>query len=751
MCRVCACKVAGLAVFLVLLSITFAQEGFTAKPTVAAAKPSLPVAAASQAAIVPGGGRTLQKRPNPSHSIAETSAAMRDALESFQVNENRIIRTEDSRRMGARYLNETELSSNRDCTLWCWETTSCNVAVFEEKGKGSCYLFDCGPPSHFLCLFTAHAFYTVSVLTLPTRNTEAPVWPGSHHEQELTQLRQPRPLLTSDAGAPPHNPPAVTQAPKPTTSTSTPHQANVGQAENDQDESPDSHQCQHYQFRCQNSSECIAVYNVCDGIPQCVDGSDEAEDLKCPGAKIPEASSATASPSTTTLPTTAEHARPGSTAAVDTEQQDRAPPANSPQPSAGDDGPRHSPAVDMGGRIPKPMLNGHNSFPPLPHNNRLRWGDESSHSHARPEYRDPYEEPFAPEQKYYDYGQAYPESYRYWINDADTQLYPMVADGIMQPQNYRAQKPRMNLQQQHQYQQQQMQQQELQQQQQRLQQQRYQQQQFRQHQLKQLQHELQQQKQQVSSVQDYPPSRWKMSRGPLVPVDQSDSYGPQPYAPTVAPYSRRLHPGIGGGHSNRPVQGLQQDMPGGKLAEQAIGQQQGLTQDSQPDSQLETQPQAPEQPKLKPHPVMPAKPLAPATNEDDTFYQPVVEVAPPPAPHQSSSKHITEHLQKPQAKPAKAAAGSEVPHHNERPVQYSRLHEVANMQVSFTQVEQGSRGAEPESGSAVLALTLGLCITGLLLVLVGCRLRLARHRLARRGGRSSLAHDADYLVNGMYL
>ncbi|KAH7972121.1 hypothetical protein HPB52_007122 [Rhipicephalus sanguineus] len=677
MCRVCACKVAGLAVFLVLLSITFAQEGFTAKPTVAAAKPSLPVAAASQAAIVPGGGRTLQKRPNPSHSIAETSAAMRDALESFQVNENRIIRTEDSRRMGARYLNETELSSNRDCTLWCWETTSCNVAVFEEKGKGSCYLFDCGPPSHFLCLFTAHTFYTVSVLTLPTRNTEAPVWSGSHHEQELTQLRQPRPLLTSDAGAPPHNPPAVTQAPKPTTSTSTPHQANVGQAENDQDESPDSHQCQHYQFRCQNSSECIAVYNVCDGIPQCVDGSDEAEDLKCPGAKIPEASSATASPSTTTLPTTAEHARPGSTAAVDTEQQDRAPPANSPQPSAGDDGPRHSPAVDMGGRIPKPMLNGHNSFPPLPHNNRLRWGDESSHSHARPEYRDPYEEPFAPEQKYYDYGQAYPESYRYWINDADTQLYPMVADGLP-----------------------------------------------------------------TQSLENEPP---------LVPVDQSDSYGPQPYAPTVAPYSRRLHPGIGGGHSNRPVQGLQQDMPGGKLAEQAIGQQQGLTQDSQPDSQLETQPQAPEQPKLKPHPVMPAKPLAPATNEDDTFYQPVVEVAPPPAPHQSSSKHITEHLQKPQAKPAKAAAGSEVPHHNERPVQYSRLHEVANMQVSFTQVEQGSRGAEPESGSAVLALTLGLCITGLLLVLVGCRLRLARHRLARRGGRSSLAHDADYLVNGMYL
>ncbi|KAK8756567.1 hypothetical protein V5799_000735 [Amblyomma americanum] len=334
---------AGLALatfLLAALPIAIAQEGFTARPTATAAKPPLQAAAAA----VPSGGRTLKKRPNPSPSLAgPISAAARDALENFQVNENRIIRTEDSRRMGARYLNETELSSNRDCLLWCWETTSCNVAVFEEK------------------------------------------------------------------------------------------------------------------FRCQNSSECIAVYNVCDGIPQCVDGSDEAEDLKCPGAR----------------------------------------------------------------RMPNPKLGGHNSFPPLPHNNRLRWGDESGRNHLRPEYRDPYEEPFTPEQaKYYDYGQAYPESYRYWINDPDTQLYPMVAD------------------------------------------------------------------------------------------DQGDNYGPQQYPPTVAPYGRHLHPGIGG-HLNRP-----QDIPSSKGADQATGPQQSLPQESQPDSQMEPQPSLQEQPKLKPHPVMPAKPVAPAASED---------------------------------------------------------------------------------------------------------------------------------------
>lgn len=41
----------------------------------------------------------------------------------------------------------------------------------------------------------------------------------------------------------------------------------------------------------------------------------------------------------------------------------------------------------------------------------------------------------------------------------------------------------------------------------------------------------------------------------------------------------------------------------------------------------------------------------------------------------------------------------------------------------------------------------GVLMTGVLGVLAGCRARAARRR--RRG--KPLAHDADYLVNGMYL
>lgn len=34
--------------------------------------------------------------------------------------------------------------------------------------------------------------------------------------------------------------------------------------------------CRRDQFECRSNGECIAIYNACDGIQQCADGSDEA-------------------------------------------------------------------------------------------------------------------------------------------------------------------------------------------------------------------------------------------------------------------------------------------------------------------------------------------------------------------------------------------------------------------------------------------------------------------------------------------
>lgn len=52
---------------------------------------------------------------------------------------------------------------------------------------------------------------------------------------------------------------------------------------------------------------------------------------------------------------------------------------------------------------------------------------------------------------------------------------------------------------------------------------------------------------------------------------------------------------------------------------------------------------------------------------------------------------------------------------------------------------------------AILPLTLGLIITAFLLLLfiIGCRIRLVRHKI--RKARPLTTEESDYLINGMYL
>lgn len=54
-------------------------------------------------------------------------------LEKFEVSESTIIRTEDSRMLGAQFLNESDVGNREDCLSLCCATKFCNVAVFEEK------------------------------------------------------------------------------------------------------------------------------------------------------------------------------------------------------------------------------------------------------------------------------------------------------------------------------------------------------------------------------------------------------------------------------------------------------------------------------------------------------------------------------------------------------------------------------------------------------------------------------------------
>nr|XP_042895126.1 uncharacterized protein LOC107446927 isoform X2 [Parasteatoda tepidariorum] len=186
-----------------------------------------------------------------------------DVESRFHISPNTIIRTSESRVLGARYINETVLPSNHDCLTWCLETPNCNLAVYEEKDAQSCYMFNCGGPSESLCKFTSHSFFISSVLKITQHSYDLSQWGNQvKHEQELAKLRSEE--ISSSTTAAPKS--VLLSSVAPQNLKMAPNPANL---------------CHHYQFKCLNSSECIAIYNVCDGIPQCPDGSDESIELKC--------------------------------------------------------------------------------------------------------------------------------------------------------------------------------------------------------------------------------------------------------------------------------------------------------------------------------------------------------------------------------------------------------------------------------------------------------------------------------------
>lgn len=68
--------------------------------------------------------RTLSKR---------NEIDLQTCIDNFDIHKDKIIRTQDSRNMGAKYLNEIDLGSREECLRLCCETETCDVFVYEEK------------------------------------------------------------------------------------------------------------------------------------------------------------------------------------------------------------------------------------------------------------------------------------------------------------------------------------------------------------------------------------------------------------------------------------------------------------------------------------------------------------------------------------------------------------------------------------------------------------------------------------------
>ena len=78
-----------------------------------------------------------RKRIGPMEEIR----AEHECLGKFEVSENIIIRTEDSKKQGAKFLNATDLGNRDDCINLCCFTKFCDVAVFDENVRfPSCQL-----------------------------------------------------------------------------------------------------------------------------------------------------------------------------------------------------------------------------------------------------------------------------------------------------------------------------------------------------------------------------------------------------------------------------------------------------------------------------------------------------------------------------------------------------------------------------------------------------------------------------------
>lgn len=58
---------------------------------------------------------------------------LQTCLDNFDVHKDKIIRTQDSKDMGAKYINEIDLGSREECSRLCCETENCDVFVYEDK------------------------------------------------------------------------------------------------------------------------------------------------------------------------------------------------------------------------------------------------------------------------------------------------------------------------------------------------------------------------------------------------------------------------------------------------------------------------------------------------------------------------------------------------------------------------------------------------------------------------------------------
>ncbi|CAL4069485.1 unnamed protein product [Meganyctiphanes norvegica] len=623
-------------------------------------------------------------------------------FESFvQVHDNTIIRTADSKVLGAKFLNESDVGNREDCFTLCCNTLLCNVAIFEEKDSGSCYLFDCGSPDEFKCKFTSHTYYTSAILRVNRHAVDLGLWSAqSQHEAELANLRSSAelqgagPIGPLTQATPPPMPPSTiaptnppTTAPPTTTTTTTTTTTKPN---------PPPRSCSQYEFECR-SGECIATYNTCDGIPQCPDHSDEDVAL-CPPPGSPWSQAG------------------GGRQADPPSQYPLRPSLQQPQPQRGGTifHPHHSILLDGNRDYQMQLGTGSSNYPreenlsPGPRGRGSMYNDFEQRNQFGPQYnigegQEAYMNVDPHIQYHHDYPdysavhQLHPQQQAQqmessvWNDHSGVQLQGS-RDPQQQPhQQQRLQSPIIQM---PSLQQQQQQQHQL-----------YLQQQPQQHQYN--LHQPQQLAQPVAAAGVGQQGKGiGYQQGQIRPMS-----GAQQQQNSLQPDSSQHGPAV-----NMPLLNTEVNMNMGFHNQPVINSQVAPVQEV-PAKKIPTKAT-----------ITPNVSLSLNTNSSEKV----------------STNKVSASLE------SIGKTRSEVTMHHELVgVAHASL---ARLEVDLEELELETREQDAQASGAVLALALGVCVTALLVVLVGCRLRGVRRRLRKhRGGKSPYAHDADYLVNGMYL
>ncbi|KAG9510877.1 hypothetical protein GZH46_00565 [Fragariocoptes setiger] len=195
--------------------------------------------------------------------------------EEFTIQPATIIRTTDSLKAGAEFINHTLVVDLDTCLRLCKKMAMCDTAIYQETSmptghpsalstaqetKFVCYLFKCAKDTSFKCRFSPHNFYISSVTNLalvPSPSITKHNSEGHSHSHDVHSLEHESDL---------HQLSGTEQQRK---IYKTVGSFIIGRNQCNSDN----------KFECSNHNECIDRLQICDGVKQCSDGSDEHYEL----------------------------------------------------------------------------------------------------------------------------------------------------------------------------------------------------------------------------------------------------------------------------------------------------------------------------------------------------------------------------------------------------------------------------------------------------------------------------------------